>query len=42
MESLEAVIWKQLSAEDRCKVIAVLVEMLLEYLAREEKRDEPG
>jgi len=40
MENLQTVIWSQLSVEERLKVIAVLVKMLLEYLAKEEQGDE--
>ncbi|MEW5871178.1 MAG: hypothetical protein AB1894_18030 [Chloroflexota bacterium] len=42
MESLQGMNWEELSAEVRQKVIAVLVEMLLEYLAKEERGDEPA
>jgi hypothetical protein len=42
MENLQTATWLQLSAEERLKVIAVLVKMLLEYLAKEEKRNEPS
>ena len=36
MDSHQGVVWEQISLEDRLKMIAVMVEMLLAYLAEQE------
>jgi hypothetical protein len=36
MDSLQVMVWEQISLEDRLKMIAVMVEMLLAYLAEQE------
>ena len=43
METLRATIWSQLSLEQQKRVIAILVQMLLDYLAQEKEQcDEPA
>ena len=43
METRQTSIWIQIAPEKRNQVIAILVEMLLDYLEKQaEKQDEPS